>query len=257
VLLILPPSETKRPPPDHGPAVDLDALSFPELTALRSRILDAVIATSGMPDAFQRLYVRSSLAAEVARNTWLRDAPTRPAREVYSGPLYEGLDVWSLSPDALARANEHLLVTSALWGILRPSDRIPSYRLNVCSRLVGMGRLEPMWREVLPGVLAEAAGSDGAVLDLRSPSYQAIGMPAALGERMAILRVAQGSGGGRLGDVIAKRIRGEAVRHLLASASDPDHPAAIAELLEERWPVMLEPPIRAGKPWSLTISTIS
>ena len=40
-----------------------------------------------------------------------------------------------------------------------------------------MDRLEPTWRTVLPDVLATAAGSDGLVLDLRSPSYQAIGMP--------------------------------------------------------------------------------
>ena len=143
-----------------------------------------------------------------------------------------------------------MVVGSALWGLLRLTDRIPSYRLHVCSRLVGMDRLEPTWRTVLPDVLAAAAGPDGLVLDLRSPAYQAIGMPAGLGDRTVTLRVDQASAGRRIGDVVAKRIRGQAARHLLESAAEPGEPDALADILAERWPVRLEAPARAGKPWT-------
>ena len=94
----------------------------------------------------------------MARNTGLRHLPASPVLDVYSGPLHEGLDAATLSAAARDRADRGLIVTSALWGALRPTDAIPPYRLNICAWLIGLDRLEPTWRSVLPAVLADAAG---------------------------------------------------------------------------------------------------
>ena len=256
MLIILPPSETKRPPPEAGSPLDLDRLSFPALTAMRERVMDALVATSQRPDALRRLLVRPSPTGEVARNEHLRDLPTRPAVDTYAGPLYEGLDARAWSPHAEERAARHMVIVSALWGALRPADRIPPYRLYACARLVGMDRLEPAWRTLLPPIMTDAAARRGPVLDLRSRVYQAVGRPTGLDDQTVTLRIRPSPGGpAHIGDVIAKRVRGEAARHLLSSEADPDDPLDIADLLATRWSLEVDPPAGRNRFWTITLQS--
>ena len=106
MLILVPPSESKRPPPDEGMPVALDELSFPELTPLRSRVLGALIETSAGADAFQRLFERPTMAGLIERNTRLLELPARPAADVYVGELHDGLDVASLSAAGTERASQ-------------------------------------------------------------------------------------------------------------------------------------------------------
>lgn len=252
---MVPPSESKRPPPESGRPVALDELSFPELMPVRSRILDALIETSGRPDAFERLQVRPSMVHDVLRNIEIAELATRPVLEVYTGPLHAGLDAATLSPGGARRAATRVIVISSLWGALRPTDRIPAYRLHSCARLVGIDRLERCWRAVLPDVLGRAAGSRGVVVDLRSPSYQALGMPAGAGDRTVMLHVRQRVGHGcHVGDVVAKRMRGQAARLLLESGASCEDPVEVAAILAERWPLDLRPPERPGQHWRISLT---
>jgi hypothetical protein len=91
------------------------------------------------------------------------------------------------------------------------------------------------------------------IVDLRSPVYQAAGRPRDLSDRTVTLRVEQRGLGHRVGDVIAKRIRGQAARALLECGATPAHPAEVPTQLAERWPIDLAPPARSGQPWVMTI----
>ena len=95
--------------------------------------------------------------------------------------------------------------------------------------------------------------SHGVVLDLRSPGYQATGIPEGLGDRTVTLRVPQSRFGARMGDVVAKRIRGQAARHLLESDEAIDDQQVLADVLGERWPVELAPPARARGTWTVSL----
>lgn len=254
MLIVVPPSETKAPSPESGPPVDLEALAFPELTAVRREIAAALVATCARADAFERLRVRASMVHDVAMNSHLFELPARPVHEVYTGPLHEGLDVAGLSDAGAGRARRHAVYLSPLWGALRPVDRIPRYRLQLHSSLVGVDRLDHAWRAVLPDVLADAAGRTGLVIDLRSRGYQAMGMPAGLAARTVELRIDQETAGGGIGAVIAKRVRGQVAHELLESGAEPNDPDDLADALADRWPVRLQAPDRRDGPWSMTLS---
>jgi uncharacterized protein len=174
VLVLLPPSETKRDGGD-GPPLRLDALSHPELGAVRAHLVDALVGLSGDPAGCRAaLGLTPGQDAEIARNAALLTAPTRPALHRYSGVLYDALDPGSLRGAAAARARARLAVGSALFGLVRADDPIPAYRLSATSRLPGGTTLAGRWRPVLEPVLAAVAAGE-LVVDLRSGSYAALG----------------------------------------------------------------------------------
>ena len=254
MLILLPPSESKAPPARRGTSVDVGGLSFPELGPTRERVLDALHATTREPDALARLFLGASLAAEVERDARVRELPARPALEVYTGVLYDALSAQTLSPAAKRRAAARVVILSGLWGAVRPTDRIPPYRLNICSHLVGMPNLEQVWRGVLPRALSAAAGTRGLVVDCRSSSYTSMGLPQGAADRTVAIRVLRDDAGRRsVVSHMAKHTRGEVTRHLLETGADPRTPEALAEALANRWETDLTPPLRDGKPWTLAV----
>ena len=169
VLVLLPPSEGKAVGTD-GPPLDLDALSFPALTATRSRVVSAVVraATRTPGRLADALALSKGQRAEVDKDAALRTAPTLPVMELYTGIVYDNLGYATLRGAARKRADASLVVASALFGLLRPADRVPSYRLSGGTTVPGLGGLASVWRPALEPVLAEVGD---LVVDLRSGDY--------------------------------------------------------------------------------------
>jgi len=167
VLLLLPPSEGKASD-GEGPPLDLDALSFPSLTRTRSALVREVVRLAKTKKrAFAAaLQLSRGQQHELTRNAALLTAPTMPAAQLYTGIVYDNLSYATLSPTARRRADECVLVASALFGLLRLVDQVPPYRLSGGTVLPGSGGLAARWRPTLEPVLAE-----GFVVDLRSGAY--------------------------------------------------------------------------------------
>jgi uncharacterized protein len=200
MLVLLPPSEGKAEP-EVGEPVDLDSLAFAEqLGERREQLLDAF-------------------------DSGLREAPAAPAAEVYTGVLFNRLQLTELP----AKARRRVLIASALWGVVRPDDRIPYYKFPPKTRLDGVGPPAAYWRPALAEALPDKEGD--LVVDMRSGAYATFWKP----QRATLLpvRAFSESGGARKAiSHMAKAVRGDVARALLTTKkapADPEGAAAVAE----------------------------
>ena len=227
MLILLPPSEGKRAP-QSGASLDLDALAFPELDPIRRRVLAALthICDDDPSAAAALLGLGPTQQADVAADARLASAPCRPAISVYSGVLYEALHYPGLSTRARSRARSQLAIASGLWGLVRPTDRIPYYRLSGSVSLPGVGTLASAWKDAVSTVVGS---SRGLIVDLRSGGYVALGpIPADATSRTVTVRVLQEKDGRRT--VVShhnKATKGLLVRSLLEADTQPRTPAAM------------------------------
>ena len=60
---------------------------------------------------------------------------SRQAILAFNGDVYEGLDAPTLDKSQLQWTNEHILILSGLYGVLRPLDLMRPYRLEMGTRL--------------------------------------------------------------------------------------------------------------------------
>jgi uncharacterized protein len=252
MLILLPPSEGKAAG-RRGALLDLGSLSFPELRPVREAVLDALIDASGRADALEVLGVPKGAAEQVAANVGLRSAPTLRVADLYTGVLYDALDLGGLDAAAKRRAARRLVVVSALFGALRPADRVPSHRLSMGVDLPGVGPLAAGWRPALDEVLPAAAGR-GLVVDLRSSTYATAWRPSGeLAERTVAVHVVRDGPGGRTAvSHMAKHTRGLVARELLASGADPRRPEDLPDALAPGFASCLDE-ARPGRPRRLEV----
>lgn len=226
MLILLPPSEGKIAP-EKGAPVDLDSLAHPgELGERRAALLDALEALPALPRerAVEALAVSPGQAGEVDVDAALRQAPAAPAAEVYAGVLYERLRL----PELPAAARKRVLIASALWGVVRPGDRIPYYRLSAKARLDGIGPLAAWWRPALGAALPDRAGE--LVVDMRSGAYAAAWKPKQA-TLLAVRAFREQSGKRKPVSHMAKAVRGEVARALLEAKAPPADPEGAAQVV--------------------------
>jgi cytoplasmic iron level regulating protein YaaA (DUF328/UPF0246 family) len=249
VLILLPPSESKTGRA-RGRSVVHEHLSFPELNATRQSVAEAVAQVSAHPDAATTLGVSPNLTAEIARNLVLHSAPAMPASRVYSGVLYDALDYATLDSAATRRANRWLVVVSALYGAVRPTDAIAPYRLSMAVNLPGVGPLASAWKPELRRVLPALAGR-GVVVDCRSSTYAAAWTPDGdLADRWVQVRVPGATH-------MAKHTRGLVARELCRVGRDVRQVPQLAEVLADTFLVTVEEPTKAGRPWVIDVTARS
>lgn len=250
MLILLPPSEGKTPAV-RGSAVDWPSLSFPELNAYRAKVLESLGTVSAHEDALALLGVGPSLKDDVERNTRLHAEPAAPAHRIYSGVLYDALGYTSLTPAQRRKADESVLVVSALWGAIRFGDQVPAYRLSMGTALPDVGRLATFWKPQLSEALTEVA-SGHLLVDCRSSTYAAAWTPPPA-QTVAVNVFTEVNGVRKVVSHFAKHTRGELARHLLSRRGNaPQTPAHLLKATREKWDAELVEG-SARKPCALNI----
>ena len=172
------------------------------------------------------LAVSKGQAGEVAVDAELSSAPAGPAAAVYTGVLYDRLRL----PELPKRAQGRVLIASALWGVVRPGDRIPYYRLSAKAKLEGIGGLAAFWRPALTAALPDEDGDLGRRHALRRLRG---GLEAEAGRRCVAVRAFSETKGKRKPvSHMAKAVRGEVARSLLEAKKPPETPEAAAAIAD-------------------------
>ena len=240
MLILLPPSETKRPGGSRR-SLEIESLSLPSLAAPRERAVDALIALAADPAASARvLRLGPKLADEAVVNAHLRTGPTMPAIDRYTGVLYDALDAPSLPAPARAWLGRNVLVHSAPFGPVGALDRIPAYRLGAGIAVPGLESAKRMWAGPVTEALRAAAPA--FVLDLRSESYVALGpIPQEVPSAYVRVTAQDADGVARALNHFNKHAKGALVRELATS-----RPRVSSREGLLRWAALNQVPLLAG-----------
>lgn len=259
VLILLPPSEGKAAP-RRGKPLDLASLGSPDLTEARERVLAALVdlCGDGHERAAEVLGVGTTQLDLVLANGRLRTAATARADRIYTGVLYDALDLASLSTAARRRASSRIAIASSLFGLVRCGDAIPAYRLSGDVTLPGLGSVAAHWRAHLGPTVEDVLGS-GLLVDLRSGTYAAFWRPpAGLADRVATVRVLHEHNGTR--KVVShfnKATKGRLVRAVLEDGGNPRSPGGLADLLRDLgWEVEEGEPSKRGTQLDVVVAEV-
>ena len=210
----------------------VEGLSLPGLRAAREAVLGELVELCAGDEEKARgvLGLSEGLRGEVAKNAELLSAGARAAGEIYTGVLYDALGLGTLEADAVERAGRSLLIFSGLWGAVRVTDRIPSYRCSMGVKLPGVGALGAYWRGPMAEVMPEVA-AEGLVLDLRSSAYAGAWKPKGeVAGRTATVRVLHAPTR-KVVSHFNKATKGRIVRSLLESGAEPSGPGELVDVL--------------------------
>lgn len=90
-------------------------------------------------------------------NTEIYDAPLMSALDRYSpGVMYAAMDFANLPTGAQRRLLENGIIISGLFGLLRPDDLIPNYRLDMDAEMPEVGEVAEYWRPHISELLNDS-----------------------------------------------------------------------------------------------------
>ncbi len=125
---------------------------FSELNPERRALIRAVQAQAEAGSGLDRLLGTAGEGVEeaVEINRHVFDAPLLAAIERYGpGVMYRAMEFETLPTGAQRRLLENGVILSGMFGLLRPDDLIPDYRLRIDATVDGIGSVTGYWRDIV------------------------------------------------------------------------------------------------------------
>ena len=131
---------------------------FSELNPERRALIDALQSQIAKGDEaeLEKLFgVKGDMLGEaVQANQRVYNSPLIAAIDRYGpGVMYRAMSFPDLPTGAQRRLLENGVILSGLFGLLRPDDLIPNYRLKMDAKVEGIGKVSAYWRERLSEAL--------------------------------------------------------------------------------------------------------
>jgi len=162
---------------------------------------------------------------------------------VYAGVLYRALDWGSLSPAAKKRGETALAIISAKYGVVRPTQRIESYKEKIDNKAM---------RAPVAAVLDPI--KTGLIVDCRSSTYKTVWhSPVEITVEVRVSTVVDGVR--TVVTHMSKKTRGEIARWLLQSRSVPKTPEDLYAIVSEKYPCALTTS-DGVEPWVLEVIAV-
>ena len=126
---------------------------------------------AALPVAEFRRIMKTSNTLTVASQRLFLEAVRKPALWAYKGDVFKGVCADTLSRDDAQFAQRHILIPSALYGLVRPYDAVQPYRLEMRAN-VAIGEVKTMY-DFWGDSLAQYVASywDNELLVLSSQEY--------------------------------------------------------------------------------------
>jgi cytoplasmic iron level regulating protein YaaA (DUF328/UPF0246 family) len=234
-LILLPPSEGKASGGDGAP-LNLETLSFSALYPTRERMKKALVQLGQRPRSSKKLLGVKGPALEkaMADNASLETAPTLPAIERYTGVMYDAIDYQSLSNHAREAFGRDVIIMSGLFGVVRPFDMIPSYKLKMGAKLLRRGACATVWKPLISKTLTNDTKDIGVIWDLLPNEHSAAWDPSKVPHEIRFtVKFLERAASGELKTVthFSKLLKGALVRHLVSNSADAGSAKSALELV--------------------------
>ncbi len=153
----------------------LPAATVPEFSQ-QAQQLHGILRQYSQHDLQQLLGISPAVAQRTLsyHNNWSVDAGAGfQSIWMFQGDVYRGLDIATIDAAGREYINSHVRILSGLYGLLRPSDGIMPYRLEMGAKMPNPagGNLYAFWKKQLTETLLEQTAATAAIINLASIEY--------------------------------------------------------------------------------------